>query len=74
MDSDWSTGGVHMTVDFQLVNIFFVLSFMLMEEVNRDHWNPPIKEKGEFHTVYPDLRHFRKRFIGKSINIRAILR
>ena len=48
--------------------MFFVFLFMLMEEVNRDYWVHPInllcKQKGEFYNLYPDLRHFRKKFIG----------
>ena len=40
----------------------------LVEEVNREYWVHPInllrEEKGEFYQLYPDLRHFWKRFLG----------
>ena len=41
---------------------------MMVEEVQRSYWVHPInnlrKEKGEFYTLYPDLRHYPKRFAG----------
>ena len=41
---------------------------MMLEEVQRSCWVHPInvlsKEKGEFYTLYPDLRHCHKCFIG----------
>ena len=40
----------------------------LVQEVNREYWVHPInllrEEKGEFYQLYPDLRHFRKRYQG----------
>ena len=40
----------------------------ITQEINRQYWVHPInllrEEKGEFYTLYPDLRHFRSRFIG----------
>ena len=40
----------------------------MLEEVQRSCWVHPInvlhKEKGEFYTLCPDLRHYHKRFIG----------
>ena len=48
--------------------IFVVFFMMMLEEVQRSCWVHPInvlhKEKGEFYTLYPDLRHYHKRFIG----------
>ena len=42
--------------------------FLMTQEVNSDFWVHPInllrEKKGEFYTLYPDLRHFRARFIG----------
>ena len=42
--------------------------FLMTQEVNRDFWVHPInllrEKKGEFYTLYQDLRHFRARFIG----------
>ena len=46
----------------------FLFMLWITQEVNRQYWVHPInllcEEKGEFYTLYPDLRHFRNRFIG----------
>ena len=48
--------------------IFVIFLLLLLEESNRSCWVHPInlecKEKGEFYRLYPDLRHFNKRFTG----------
>ena len=48
--------------------ILFMMFMCLVEEVNRSCWVHPMtllrEEKGEFYQLYPDLRHFRKRFVG----------
>ena len=48
--------------------ILFVLLFLQLQEVQRRWWVHPInllrKEKGEFYQMYPDLRHYNRRFTG----------
>ena len=48
--------------------ILFVLMFLQLQQVNRQWWVHPInllrKEKGEFYQLYPDFRHFNRRFAG----------
>ena len=48
--------------------LLFLFMLWITQEVNRQYWVHPInllhEEKGEFYTLYPDLRHFRNRFIG----------
>ena len=49
-------------------HILFIMLMCLIEEVNRQYWVHPInllrEQKGEFYQLYPDLRHFRKRFLS----------
>ena len=48
----------------------FILLFMMwkMQHVPREYWVHPINElryeKGEFYTLYPDLRHFPAKFFN----------
>ena len=48
--------------------LVLILLFLQMQKVNRQWWVHPInllrKEKGEFYQLYPDLRHFPKKFCG----------
>ena len=48
--------------------LFVVFFMMMLEEVQRSCWVHPInllrKQKGEFYTLYPDLRHYHKHFLG----------
>ena len=48
--------------------LFVIFLLLLLEESPRSCWVHPNnlerKEKGEFYRLYPDLRHFNKRFTG----------
>ena len=48
--------------------IIIALLFINMFDVNRLYWVHPVnclrEKKGEFYQLYPDLRHFRSKFIG----------
>ena len=48
----------------------FLIIFILLEmqEVNRNYWVHTVNllrpKKGEFYTLYPNLRHFNKKFVS----------
>ena len=48
--------------------VLLLMLFWLTQEVNRKCWVHPIyllrEEKGEFYQLYPDLRHFHRKFVG----------
>ena len=47
---------------------FLVFLIWRMQQIRREYWVHPINElrfeKGEFYTLYPDLRHFPNKFFN----------